>query len=75
VGECRIVLLTELELRDSVLPVTEMLRHHGILPHYPYDHEQWTDDGGMVIHRYTQPPRPRQGVLAPVGQYRCQTEE
>jgi len=49
-------------MRQCILEYDELLRKHGIHPYYPYDHEEIVVHGGKV-HRYTQPPRPRQRVL------------
>jgi hypothetical protein len=58
----RIVWIDELEFRDAMCPTEEVLRVKGIIPWQPYDHEQLVRHGG-IVHRYTQPPRPRRPLL------------
>lgn len=58
----RRVIIDDIEMRQCILEYDELLRKHGIHPYYPYDHEEIVVHGGKV-HRYTQPPRPRQRVL------------
>jgi hypothetical protein len=60
----RVVLIDDLVLQHASLSAQEILRQHGLHPEWPYDHEE-TVVGGGIVHRYTQPPRPRRPTLRP----------